>query len=116
MNFASPPLRTVRVQRYVTPLREGGSLPAVVEADDQGFAAGRVTVEVTNWNRLPAILVAAGVVKPELAPTVARGMQALAAQTPDTSVLSLTLVMENGRMSFGPFPLGPAPRMLPPTG
>ena len=37
MNFASPPLRTVRVQRYVTPLREGGSLPAVVEADDQGL-------------------------------------------------------------------------------
>jgi hypothetical protein len=31
-----PPLRTVRVIRYVTPLREGGSLPAVVEADDEG--------------------------------------------------------------------------------
>ena len=29
-------LRTVRVTRYVTPLREGGSLPAVVEADDDG--------------------------------------------------------------------------------
>jgi hypothetical protein len=29
-------LRTVNVIRYVTPLREGGSLPAIVEADD-GF-------------------------------------------------------------------------------
>jgi hypothetical protein len=29
-------LRTVEVTRYVTPLREGGSLPAIVEADD-GF-------------------------------------------------------------------------------
>ncbi len=29
-------LRTVKVTRYVTPLREGGSLPAIVEADD-GF-------------------------------------------------------------------------------
>ena len=29
-------LRTVHVVRYVTPLREGGSLPAIVEADD-GF-------------------------------------------------------------------------------
>jgi hypothetical protein len=27
-------LRTVLATRYVTPLREGGSLPAVVEADD----------------------------------------------------------------------------------
>jgi hypothetical protein len=32
-----PPLRTVRVTRYVTPLREGGSLPALVEADDDGL-------------------------------------------------------------------------------
>lgn len=28
-------LRTVNVTRYVTPLREGGSLPAIAEADDQ---------------------------------------------------------------------------------
>jgi hypothetical protein len=32
----SPQLRTVAVTRYVTPLREGGSLPAIAEADD-GF-------------------------------------------------------------------------------
>jgi len=31
------PPRTVRVTRYVTPLREGGSLPAIVEADDDGL-------------------------------------------------------------------------------
>jgi hypothetical protein len=30
-------LRTVNVTRYVTPLREGGSLPAIVEADDDGM-------------------------------------------------------------------------------
>lgn len=30
-------LRTLQVTRYVTPLREGGSLPAVVEGDDQGM-------------------------------------------------------------------------------
>jgi hypothetical protein len=27
----------VRVVRYVTPLREGGSLPAIVEADDDAL-------------------------------------------------------------------------------
>jgi len=32
-----PALRTVAVTRYVTPLREGGSLPALVEADDEGL-------------------------------------------------------------------------------
>jgi hypothetical protein len=30
-------LRTVNATRYVTPLREGGSLPGIVEADDQGL-------------------------------------------------------------------------------
>jgi hypothetical protein len=30
-------LRTVVATRYVTPLREGGSLPAIVEADDDGL-------------------------------------------------------------------------------
>ena len=30
-------MRTVTAQRYVTPLREGGSLPAIVEADDAGL-------------------------------------------------------------------------------
>jgi hypothetical protein len=29
--------RTVTATRYVTPLREGGSLPAIIEADDQGM-------------------------------------------------------------------------------
>lgn len=32
-----PALRTVKVTRYVTPLREGGSLPAIVDADDDGL-------------------------------------------------------------------------------
>jgi hypothetical protein len=30
-------IRKVNVTRYVTPLREGGSLPAIVEADDDGL-------------------------------------------------------------------------------
>lgn len=36
MNDNQAQIRTVTVTRYVTPLREGGSLPAIVEADD-GF-------------------------------------------------------------------------------
>src|SRR5690554_2258644 len=36
MRMETPTLRTVQVTRYVTPLREGGSLPAIAEADD-GF-------------------------------------------------------------------------------
>ncbi len=32
--YEKPELRTVNVTRYITPLREGGSLPALAEADD----------------------------------------------------------------------------------
>lgn len=34
MNYIPSTLRTVNVTRYVTPLREGGSMPAIAEADD----------------------------------------------------------------------------------
>src|ERR671927_265544 len=37
MKIKLPEIRTVNVTRYVTPLREGGSLPAIVEADDDGM-------------------------------------------------------------------------------
>ena len=36
MNEMQPDIRAVNISRYITPLREGGSLPAIVEADD-GF-------------------------------------------------------------------------------
>ena len=35
MISSQPQLRAVQVVRYVTPLREGGSLPAIIEADDE---------------------------------------------------------------------------------
>jgi len=37
MAYNIPEIRTVNVTRYVTPLREGGSLPAIAEADDGFF-------------------------------------------------------------------------------
>ncbi len=49
-------IRTVSATRYVTPLREGGSLPAIVEADDLGLyvvkfrGAGQGTLAlVAEW-------------------------------------------------------------------
>ena len=33
----APTIRTVRATKYVTPFREGGSLPGLVEADDDGL-------------------------------------------------------------------------------
>ncbi|MDQ3800082.1 MAG: aminotransferase class I and II [Acidobacteriota bacterium] len=37
MSRPNQKLRTVKAMRYVTPLREGGSLPAIIEGDDDGL-------------------------------------------------------------------------------
>ena len=87
-----------------------------IAPDDKGFAAGRIEFTVANWRRIMPLLVAAGVVKPELARTVETMLGNLAQQSGDPEVLKLPLVLTGGWMSIGPLPLGPAPVLLPPTG
>lgn len=82
-------------------------------ADAQGYAAGEIKLTVTNWDRLPPVLVALGLVKPEVAPTIGNMMKALAGQTGDPALLQLPLKLADGQMSLGPFPLGPAPLLMP---
>jgi hypothetical protein len=65
-------MRTVNVARYVTPLREGGSLPAIVEADDDGMyvlkfrGAGQGTKALVAELIAGEIARAAGLLVPEL--------------------------------------------------
>src|SRR6185295_12433554 len=65
-------MRTVNTTRYVTPLREGGSLPAIVEADDQGLYVLKFRGAGQGSNALVAELIAgeiaraAGLTVPEL--------------------------------------------------
>ncbi|MBW3633025.1 MAG: aminotransferase class I and II [Chloroflexi bacterium] len=56
-----PPLRTVRALRYVTPLREGGSLPAIMEADDDGLYVVKFHGAGQGPKALVAELIAAGI-------------------------------------------------------
>jgi hypothetical protein len=55
------PLRRVQVLRYVTPLREGGSLPAIVEADDDGMYVVKFHGAGQGPKALVAELIAAGI-------------------------------------------------------
>jgi hypothetical protein len=65
-------MRTVRCTRYVTPLREGGSLPAIIEADDDGMyvlkfrGAGQGTKALIAELIAGEIARAAGFLIPEL--------------------------------------------------
>jgi hypothetical protein len=87
-----------------------------IQADDQGFAAGRIDISLTNWQPIVPALVAAGAVKPELSDTIRNMLAALAKDGGDENVLKLPLVLTGGAMSLGPLPLGPAPLLLPPSG
>ncbi len=65
-------MRTVNAARYVTPLREGGSLPAIIEADDEGMyvlkfrGAGQGTKALIAELIAGEIARAAGLLVPEL--------------------------------------------------
>jgi hypothetical protein len=65
-------MRTVNTTRYVTPLREGGSLPAIIEADDDGMYVLKFRGAGQGMKALIAELIAgelaraAGLLVPEL--------------------------------------------------
>jgi len=65
-------MRTVNTTRYVTPLREGGSLPAIIEADDDGMYVLKFRGSGQGSKALIAELIAgelaraAGLLVPEL--------------------------------------------------
>jgi hypothetical protein len=86
-----------------------GSGSIATSAD--GMAEGRILLRLTNWRKAMPLAVAAGLVKPEVVPTWVNMFALLAEQTGDPEDLDLPLVFANGRMSLGPLPLGPAPRM-----
>ncbi|HEX2514474.1 MAG TPA: hypothetical protein VH257_07185, partial [Chloroflexota bacterium] len=54
----APRVRTVVATRYVTPLRQGGSLPAIVEADDDGLYVVKFRAAAQGVRTLVAELLA----------------------------------------------------------
>jgi hypothetical protein len=79
--------------------------------DAAGFAAGQVDIRIENWRQIPALIVAMGLVRPEMGDAIARGIEALAREGADPEVLDLPLVFADGRMTLGPLPLGLAPKL-----
>ncbi len=76
-----------------------------------GLPEGRIDIRVEGWRGLVPMAVALGAVTPEVAPTVEGMLEALAATSKTPGALELPLIFKGGRMSLGPLPLGPAPRL-----
>lgn len=89
-------------------LRAAGTL----EIDSEGRAEGRITVKATNWREMLDLAVSAGVVPETIAPTVEKGLEVLAGLSGSSKTLDAPLSFQKGFVSFGPIPLGPAPRFV----
>lgn len=79
--------------------------------DGAGQPAGTIMLRLKNWQGLPPLLVAAGMVPPDMERPIFRMMKQLAKLTGDTDELALPLVFQSGWVALGPLPLGPAPRL-----
>ncbi|MDB5665192.1 DUF2125 domain-containing protein [Cypionkella sp.] len=87
------------------------SAKGTLTAGPDGLAEGEIALRIEGWKRLPPILVALGLIKPDVAPTVERMLGIVAQQGGDLEVLQIKLICKDGGMVLGPLPLGPAPRM-----
>ena len=92
-----------------------GSIDLVAQGnvvpDATGLASGKINLDLKGWRSLPGVVVALGLVKPDMKVSITRGLEFLAAASPDPQVLHLALTLKDGEMSLGPLPLGPAPRL-----
>ena len=117
-------LRILQATRYITPLREGGSMPAVVEADDDGTYVLKFKGAGQGRRALVAEVIAAGIARalglpiPEL--VLLELDPELARNEPDSEIqellqassgLNLGLDYLPGAMNFDPLVDLPAPAL-----
>jgi hypothetical protein len=81
--------------------------------DANGFAEGRIALRLDHWRKAIDAAVALGALRAEIAPTWAEFARRLAEAGGNPDRLELPLIFAGGRMSLGPIPLGPAPRLVP---
>ncbi len=82
----------------------------IARASD-GYAEGKIDFRIEDWRKLPKLLAAVGLILPGMGDMIERGLEVLAKSGADPEVLKLPVTFSNGRMSLGPLPLGPAPRL-----
>ena len=76
-----------------------------------GFATGKIEFRIEDWQQIPKLVVALGLVEPGMGESIERGLEVLANAGPDPKVLTLPLEFKSGQMNLGPLPLGPAPML-----
>lgn len=79
-----------------------------ITIDSAGVPTGKITLNAQNWQQLFTMAVSIGAVDPNFVNTVKNMANLMSGGSSD---LSLDISFQNGMMSAGPIPLGPAPRL-----
>jgi len=88
-------------------LRAAGKLTVSLD----GQLNGKIMVRAKNWREMLTVAVDAGLVARTISSTLANALEFMVGTSSDPDMLEAPLTFRNGRMSFGPIPLGPAPRL-----
>jgi len=80
--------------------------------DSQGIPDGKITIRAKNWRDMLRIGIDTGVVPANISKTLEQALEILAGMSGNPNTLDAPLTFRNGRVSFGPIPLGPAPRLV----
>lgn len=76
-----------------------------------GVLSGQIDTQTTGWKVITPLAVAAGLIRPEVSETFANALRVLAGLSEPGDRLDAPLILQGGRMTFGPLDLGPAPRL-----
>jgi hypothetical protein len=100
-------LRDLRAKWGALELRAAGEL----SVGPDGVPDGRINVRATNWREILTLAGNAGLFPEPLLPTIERAFEILASLSGRPDTLDAPLTFRNGVVSFGPIPLGSAPRL-----
>ena len=89
-------------------LRAAGEL----SVNGAGIPSGKITVKAKNWRDMLQIGIDTGAVPANISDTLESALEFLAGMSGHPDTLDAPLTFKKGKVSFGPIPLGKAPRLI----
>lgn len=83
-----------------------------LSVDEAGVPTGRITVKAVEWRTLLDMAIGTGLLADTFRPALESALELMASLEGRPDTLDAPLTFENGYVSFGPIPLGPAPRII----
>ncbi len=84
----------------------------LLDIDAAGIPEGDITIRAQEWRRILDMAVGSGALAQGFLPLIDSTLELMAGLSGSPDDLDATLSFRNGRVSFGPIPLGPAPRII----